>query len=335
MGRSKRAFLSLGIVAAVGCSSTPPPQDPVLTADPPVGGAEGLSSGTANTEVQRAIQYVKNGSYAEAKEHAEKALAEKPDHPEATFLMGVAVEHLGDKKAAEDWYKKTLKIDPGMVDASLNLGALYLDPPPRPDDAIAVLKAAAEKAPAAFDIQSNLAYAYSLKNDFANASKAYDAALAVKEDVDTRYAYGALLIDAKELPRAAEQLKKALDGTKDAALAAKLGHLLGEAQAWSDCVRAFDLALSAKKEPDLLVRRGACKHGTKEEESARADYEEAIKLDPKFATAYYYLGMSYSEEKKNRANALLTLDKAAKVGANTEIGKRAKAEYDKLARQKP
>ena len=335
MGRSKRAFLSLAIVAAVGCSSTPPPEDPVLTADPPVGGAEGLASGTVNTEVQRAIQYIQNGSYKEAKEHVEKALAEKPDHPEASFLMGVAVEHLGDKKGAEDWYKKALKADPSMIDAALNLGALYLDEPPRPDDAIAVLKAAAEKAPDAFDVQANLAYAYGLKNDFANASKAYDAALAKKDDADTRYAYGALLVDAKEMPRAAEQLKKALAGTKDPAQAAKIGHLLGEASAWSDCVRAFDVAIAAKKDADLLVRRGLCKHGTKDEEAARADYEEAIKLNPKYATAYYYLGLSYSEEKKNRANALLTLDKAAKIGGESDIGKRAKDKYNELAKQKP
>ncbi len=335
MGRSKRAFVTLSIVAAVGCSSTPPPQDPVLTADPPVGGAEGLASGTVNTEVQRAIQYIKNSSFDEAKAHAEKALAEKPDHPEANFLMGVAVEHLGDKKAAEEWYKKAIKLDPSLVDASLNLGALYLDPPPRPDEAIAVLKAAAEKAPDAFDVQTNLAYAYALKNDYANASKAYDAALAKKEDVDTRFAYGALLLDAKEIPRATEQLRKALEGTKDPVLAAKLGHLFGEAAAWADCVRAFDMAITAKKDADTLVRRGLCKHGAKDETGAREDYDAATKVDPKYATAYYYLGLNYSEEKKGRVNALAALDKAAKLGAGTEIGKRAKDKYTELAKQKP
>ncbi len=335
MGRSKRTFVALSVVLAVGCSSTPPPQDPVLTADPPVGGAEGLASGTVSTEVQRAIAYIKNSSFDEAKAHIEKALAEKPDHPEANFLMAVAVEHLGDKKAAEDWYKKALSFDPGMTDASLNLGAMYLDPPARPDEAIAVLKAAAEKAPDAFDVQTNLAYAYALKNDYANASKAYEAALAKKEDVDTRFAYGALLVDAKEMPRAAEQLRKALDGTKDPGTAAKLGHLFGEAGAWADCVRAFDMVIAAKKDADTLVRRGLCKHGAKDEAGAREDFDAATKVDPKYATAYYYLGLNYADEKKSRVNALAALDKAVKLAPGTDIGQRAKKKYDELAKQKP
>jgi Tfp pilus assembly protein PilF len=325
----------LSIVAAVGCSSTPPPQDPVLTADPPVGGAEGMSSGTVNTEVQRAMAYIKNSKFDEAKTHAEAALAEKPDHPEANYLMGVAVEHLGDKKSAETYYKKAIALDPTLVDAALNLGAMYLDDPARPDDAIAVLKPAAEKAPDAFDLHSNLAYAYGLKNDYANASKEYDAALSKKEDVDTRFSYGALLVDANEMPKAAEQLRKALDGTKDPVLAGKIGHLLGKAGAWSDCVRAFDVVVAAKKDADWLVRRGLCKHGAKDEQGARDDYEAATKIDPKYATAYYYLGLSYADEKKFRVNALAAFEKAGKLGEGTDVGKKAKDKYKELAKQKP
>src|SRR5437868_61219 len=108
MGRSKGTFVAIGLVAVVGCSSPPPPQEPVLIADPPVGGTEGLASGAANTELQRAIQYIKNEKYADAKAHLEKALAEKPDLAEGNYYMGLAVEMLGDKKAAEEYYKKAI-----------------------------------------------------------------------------------------------------------------------------------------------------------------------------------------------------------------------------------
>lgn len=335
MGRSKRAFLSLVIAAAWGCSSTPQAQDPVLTADPPVGGAEGLASGTANTEMQRAMEYITNQKYEDAKTHLEAALAEKPDHPRANYLMAVTVQALGDKAAAETFFKKSLALDPLQIDCATDLGALYLEEPSRPDDAIAVLKPAAEKAPDSFEVHTNLAYAYSLKKDYANASKAYDLAFAKKEDADLRFYYATMLADANEPAKATEQLHKALAATKDPALAAKIGHWSGKVGDWSGCASAFDVVIAAKPEADFYVRRGLCKHGAKDEPGARSDYEAATKADPKYATAYYYLGLSYADEKKSRTSAVAALEQAAKLGGTTDIAKKAKDKLKELAKQKP
>lgn len=335
MGRSKRAFLSLAFAAAWGCSSTPPAQDPVLTADPPVGGAEGLASGTANTEVQRAMEYISNQKYDDAKTHLEVALAEKPDHPRANYLMGLATQALGDKASAEKYYKKSLSIDPLQADCAADLGGMYLEDPARPDDAIAVLKPAAEKSTDNFSLLTNLAYAYSLKKDYAAASKAYDLAFAKQDDAELRLYYATMLIEANEPARAGEQLKKALDGTKDPALAMKIGHWAGKAGDWSDCTRAFDLVIAAKPDADFYVRRGLCKHGAKDDEGERADYQAAIKVDPKFASAHYYLGMSYADEKKMRTSAIASLEQAAKLGGTTDIAKKAKDKLKELAKQKP
>lgn len=335
MGRSKRAFLSLVVAAVCGCSSTPEAKDPVLTADPPVGGAEGLASGTANTEIQRAMEYITNQKFEDAKTHLEAALAEKPDHPRANYLMGVTVENLGDKKAAETYYKKSLAIDPTQADVATDLGALYLEDPARPDEAIAVLQPAAEKSPDAFNLHTNLAYAYALKKDYANASKAYDQAFAKKEDAEMRFVYGAMLVDANEPARAAEQFQKSLAATKDPALAAKIGHMSGKVGDWAGCAKAFDMVIAAKPEADWYVRRGLCKHGAKDGPGERADYEAAIKVDPNYATAYYYLGMSYADEKKSRVSAVAALEKASKLGANTDIAKKAKDKLKELAKQKP
>jgi len=336
MGRSKRAFVAFGIAAFVGCSSTPPPDDPVLTADPPVGGAEGMSAGAANGSLQRAIAYIKIAKYDEAKTHLDAALAEKPDHAEANYYMGVTTEMLGDKKAAETFYKKALEHDPSLIEAATNLAALYLDDPARPDDAIAVLTKALAKMPDDASLNQNLAYAYGLKKDYANAGKAYDAALAKAENPQIRFAYGALLFDAGEMAKAAEQLKKALDGTRDdAPLFVTLGRMLGKAGAYADCVRAFDAALKIKTDPEWLVRRGTCKHELHDEPGARGDYEAATKADPKYAAAHYYLGMSYTLEKKSRVLAIAALQQAAKLGEGTDIGKNAKEKLKELSKQKP
>jgi tetratricopeptide (TPR) repeat protein len=342
MGRSKRAFVttfSVALIAAgaLGCSSNPKPQDPpVLTADPPVGGAEGMSSGAVNTELQRAIQYIKNEKYDEAKSHLEAALAEKPDHAEANYYMGLTTEMLGDKKTAEGYYKKAISLDPALIEAFQNLAAMYLDEPARPDDAIPLLQKALEKAPDDSALLQNLGYAYGLKKDYPNASKAYEAALKKEDKPSVHFAYGALLFEANDLQKAAGELAKALDGVKkDAATSATIARMLGKAGAYADCVRALDQAIAIKSDPELLVRRGTCKHETKDEEGARADFEAATKADPKFATAYYYLGMSYSLEKKNRALAITNLEKASKLGEGTQIGKDAKEKMKELIKQKP
>jgi tetratricopeptide (TPR) repeat protein len=336
MSRSKKTLIAFGMLSILaGCTPTPPPKDPVLTADPPVGGAEGLAAGTATTELDRAVAYIKNSKFDEAKKHLEAALAEKPDHAEANFYMGVTSEMLGDAKAAEGFYKKALAADPGLVDASANLAALYLLDPPRPDDAIPLLTKALEKAPDDANLNQNLAIAYGFKKDYANAAKAYDKVLAKGENAQVRYQYGALMFEANDMAKAADQLKKATLGIKEGPELVKIARMLGRAGAFPDCVKAFDAAIKTKNDPDWLVRRGMCKHEANDEAGARADYEAATKQDPSFVAGYYYLGMSYSLEKKSRANAIAMLEKAAKLGEGTELGKKAKDKLNEVKKQKP
>ncbi|MBK8253396.1 MAG: tetratricopeptide repeat protein [Polyangiaceae bacterium] len=338
MGCSIKTLIALGIVSlSAACSSTPPPEDPVLIADPPAGGATGLSASAANTELQRAIAYIKNEKFDEAKKHLELALSEKSDHAEANYYMGVTNEMLGDKKAAETFYAKAIELDATLIDAATNLAALYLDEPSRPDQAIAVVKKALEKAPDDPGLNQNLGFAYGLKKDYANAAKAYDAAVAKGDSADLRFAYGALLFEANDMAKAAEQLKKALDGAKEnVPMVVTIGRMLGKAGAYADCVRAFDIALKSKTEPEWLVRRGTCKHELSDEPGARQDFEAATKADPKFAAAFYYLGMSYSLDlKKYKLNAVNALEQAAKLGEGTEIGKNAKDKLKEIKKQKP
>jgi tetratricopeptide (TPR) repeat protein len=242
---------------------------------------------------------------------------------------------LGDKKNAEGFYKKALAADPSMVEAATNLAAMYLEDPARPDEAIAVLSKAVEKVPDDVSLNQNLGYAYGIKRDYANAGKAYERALSKGENKDIRFAYGVLLFEADDMAKAAEQLKKAAEQTTDAPTLVTIGRMLGKAGAYAECVKAFDAAIKTKQDPEWLVRRGTCKHELNDEPGARGDYEAAIKADPKFAAAHYYLGMSLSLEKKSRAPAMAALEKAAKLGEGTDIGKKAKEKLKELAKQKP
>jgi Tfp pilus assembly protein PilF len=181
-----------------------------LDADPPLSDdGAGAQKGAAGTDLQRGRTYLEEGKFAEAKDHLEKARAKDPRSAEAAFYLALAQEKLGDKAGAEQSYMDALKLDPKLAEAAGNLTALYLEEPARPDEAIKILKDMLAKVPKDTALMTNLAYAYALKKDVANASKQYDAIIAGGgAGVDVRLAYGQLLLDAKQKEKAAEQFKK-------------------------------------------------------------------------------------------------------------------------------
>jgi tetratricopeptide (TPR) repeat protein len=325
---------ALALVSLSACGPAEPPHEPPLVADPPVAGSGPVADdGAVQTEMARGMAYSQAGKWAEAKEHYEKAIAIKPS-AEAYANLAIAAEKTGDKAGAEKAYKQALTLDPGLSGAALNLAAFYLDDPARPDEAIAVLKTAIAKSPDP-KLYQNLGYALGVKGDLDGAGKAYEAALAKGEDARIRFDYGALLLQNKQAERAAEHLKKALDGTKDdAGMLGELGSMLGRVKAFPECVRAFDRALKIKgNEAAWFIARGLCKHQLDDEAGAQADYESAIGVDDKIAAAHYYLALSHLGQ-KNRLKATTELEKAIKLGAGKPIGKLAKDKFDELTRKK-
>src|SRR5262249_17871458 len=156
----------VALFALAACAGGPEQvKDPPLTADPPAGSSS-PDEGAATTELQRGEEFIKHEKFDEAKTHIEAALKSHPS-ARAHFDMGVVREKTKDLKGAEESYKEAIKLDPKLSDASLNLAALYLDGK-RPDEAIAVLKAASAKAPDDERLHQNLAYAYGLKGDVEN-----------------------------------------------------------------------------------------------------------------------------------------------------------------------
>lgn len=316
----------LAVGVAVGCGAPPPPKQPELDADPPLGSSNTPGAGVVATEVQRAAAFIKAEKWADAREHLDKALAQQPKSADANYYMGLVKEKTGDRDGAIESYKKALAADGALAEAANNLAAMYLDNPPKPDEAIPLLQKALEKTPDDPALRRNLAYAYGLKGDVPAASKEYETVLAKNDDPAIRLDYATLLFEKKDLDHAAAELKKTLDKIgDDAAVLSTIGLMLGYAKAYGDCVRAFDRALKLQPvKGEWLVRRGTCRHGLKDEPGARADFEAATKADPKSAAAHYYLGESLLQDKK-RNSAFDELDKAVDLAGDSEIGKAAKA----------
>jgi tetratricopeptide (TPR) repeat protein len=325
------------ILSACG-GSAPAPQEPAPpTATQTPASAGGASPGDTSPsaasdkggpEVDRAIIAIKANDFRSAKAACEQALNKNPKNGMASYYMGVAVENLGDKAGAEQHYRNAMTNAPDVAEAAINLGALYLDGK-RWDDAIDVTQKGLAKRPDDPALHANMAFALRSKGDKTGASAEYERAIKIVGDnADLRFAYGTLLLEMGNKPKAATELKGALAAAgSNRALLASIGRSLGSAGAFAECISALDKAIAAGDDVELRVRRGLCRHSIKDESGAKSDFEAAIKLDPKFGPAHYYLGESLLAS-GNAAQAAKEFDAAAAAAPQSEIGKKAKEQAD-------
>jgi Tfp pilus assembly protein PilF len=94
-------------------------------------------------------------------------------------------------------------------------------------------------------------------------------------------------------------------------------------------VSTLDRAIQKRGTPDSHTRRGVCRHELKDEAGAKSDYEEALKIEPKYAPAHYYLGMHYKTAGKTK-EAQASLEKAVELSGGKGVGEAAKKELDAL-----
>jgi Flp pilus assembly protein TadD len=337
----------LGLIVTACGGSAPPAQEPAasssstpVTALPPSmgGGAQGGAAASGGEsappsdkggpEVDRAINSIKAGDFRSAKAACEQALHKNPKNGTASYYLGVALENLGDKAAAEQAYKDAMANAPDVAEAAINLGALYLDGK-KWDDAIAVTQKGLVKRSDDPALHANMAFALRGKGDKTGAAAEYERAVKVVGDnAELRYAYGTLLLEMGNKAKAASELKAALSvAGANRALIASIGRSLGSAGAFAECVSALDKAIAAGDDVELRVRRGLCRHSLKDEPGAKSDFEAALKLDPKFGPAHYYLAESLLATGDN-AQAAKEFDLAASAAPQSELGKKAKQQAE-------
>jgi Flp pilus assembly protein TadD len=338
MASSARNAVTLAFVAlAIGCSPSKPEVDnpPPFDSDSASASASNSPPSTKpNPDLDQGKALIEKGKFADAVAPLEKAVAADPKNANAAYYLGLAYDQTGKKADAEAKYKAALALNPQLVEASQNLAAIYLEDPPRPDDAIPLLHAALKVDPTDPHTLENLGFAYGLKKDVERATTAYEAALKREDTSAVRFAYGSMLLENGKPKEATIQLGKAGDGTDDVPTLATIATMMGRAEAFDQCTKFFDKVIAKKPDSaDFLVRRGSCKHGkgngSGDEKGASDDFRAAIKIDPKFAVAHYYLGLSLIEQ-KNKTEAKAELQKAYDLDKDSKIGKLAKKKLDDL-----
>jgi lipoprotein NlpI len=127
------------------------------------------------------------------------------------------------------------------------------------------------------------------------------------------------------MDKAVVQMRKLLPlHAKDVQVTAQLAHRFAKAKAYADCKAAFTSAIELdKQQPAFYLHRGLCRHSLAEaEDTVRNDYNKALEIDAKFQPAWYYLGMSWLDSKKQQ-KALDAFDQCLRLGRETPVGKKA------------
>jgi tetratricopeptide (TPR) repeat protein len=309
--------------------ANPPPLDDPAPAQPQSGGDQVVAP--SNELVKQGMDAIQKQDFETAKSLLAQAAQKDPKDPQAAFYLGVAHDGLGDRAGAIVHYKKALELDPKLTEASVNLsGALY-----EQKDGAGALAAAdhgLKANPKSPELLVNRALALEALGKKEEALAAYaNAVKARPNDAELRITHAEMLADAGRRDEAIAELR-AVQGVEDPVLLAALSVRFGRLQAFADCVATLDKALKLSDTADLHTRRGVCRHDVGDDAGAQNDYEAALKLDPNFAPAHYYLGRHL--EKKDRKRALESLEKAQKLDPNGPIGKQARAAADDLKKRK-
>jgi tetratricopeptide (TPR) repeat protein len=331
-----RWLLLAGVAVALsGCPAEQMGPGPMLVADPPPT-EDGRPPGAGLTDLDRGVAYVKKEAWAEAIPHFEQAISAQPGNAEAHYYLALARRMTGDKEKAENGFERAIEVDDKLVDARIHLADLYLlQEPPRPEDAIKVLAPAVKLDPKAADTHELLGRAFAMVKNADKAVEHYEASLRLDDRPQVRFEYSEVLFLLGRKDKSVAQMRKALPGLgKDVERIVVVAHRFGKAQAFADCVKAFDAAIKLDgKEPGYYLHRGLCKHSLKDDEGERADYIKALQIKPTFQPAHYYLGMSWLSAKK-RQKAADAFGKAVKLGPKTRVGKKARAQLDGMIKKR-
>jgi tetratricopeptide (TPR) repeat protein len=285
----------------------------------------------SNELVKQGMDAIQKQDFAGAKQVLTDAVAKDPKDPQAAFYLGVALDGLGDQAGAMAAYKKALGLDPKLVEAAVNLSGAQYDQKDAAG-ALATAEQGLKANPKSPELLTNRALSLEALGKKDEAMSAYAAAVKAKpDDAQLRITYAEYLASAGKRDEALSELRAA-QAVDDPTLLAALGVRFGRLKAYPDCIAVLDKAIKLKDSADLHTRRGVCRHDFGDDAGAQADYDAALKLDEKFAPAYYYLGRHL--EKKDKKRALEALDKALKLDPTGPIGKQAKQAADDLKKKK-
>ncbi len=314
---------SLVSLLAVGCGgSTPPAEEPSDDGTAVLAEPEEEEVAPTSAEVKRASDLIKQQKFDEAAEILAKETQASPEDPQAAFFYGVALEGTGKHDQAEAQYRRAIKLDPKLIEASQNLSAVLLTAE-KNDEALKVTEAALQYAPKDTALLANRAIALDMLGR-PEAVGAYEQLLEIKpDDQANRFNYAVALYLNKRFDEAKSQLSKIR--TTDIGLLSDIEKLYVEMKDFPGCIRTWDTALAADKTAEGLTHRARCKLMAGDKASAENDLKDALAAEPKSPIAHFYYGKLLQKDGKT-AEAKTHFQAALEADPTGPFGQAAKAE---------
>jgi tetratricopeptide (TPR) repeat protein len=279
-----------GVVGIVGCSSSSSSHAP-KGIDRYVKAVQAYQSGDKDRAVQNLIAatrtnpdlimarlmlgdlYRESGDYNGAVSQYEVLVKLDPYTWSNFYKLGVSYQFLERLREAADSYNRALKLNPDDPNSNMNLGLVYLYLG-NADDAVKYTERATLLDPKSAAGYSNLGVALDARGEFARAEAAYRHSLDLDPDnATTLLNLGTNLIAQNKGAEAVDIMERVL--------------------------KAADTPLHRKRYGDALAKAGRY-------DDAVHQYEEALKLNPKYYPAMNEIGWAKIAEYKNN----LELDEA-------------------------
>ncbi len=288
---------------------------------------------SAEAELQKTIQldpnfssaydllvrtYLATNKLPQAVSQLEALLSKNPNNTPALMTLGLVYEQMKDYPKERDAYEKLLSINPNFVPALNNLAYLYSE---RLDD----LNKAYDLARKAHDLQPQDASASDTFGWIVYKRGDYQQALPILQEsaekagdnpeIQFHLGMTAYMMGQTDLAKVA--LKKAANATKDfpGKDESKRRLALLEGGAGAE-LSVSELEAMAKKQPNDVIsqmRVGESYQKAGAPDKAATAFEQAVKLNPKLASAVIKLAELYAGPLQNKEKALAYAKKAREL----------------------
>lgn len=256
--------------------------------------------------------------YDKALDAYQTAIQLDPKEPEYLVDYGLTLIRMKRYKEADEYFDKALLVNPNCALAYYGKGYL-LQVRDRNLDAIPLLKKAQALDPKEHLAPLVLSYVYTELGDYAEAKKQIDSAMKLFPDNPVHFNSRAEIYQEQgDLELALKDIQKAIElRPKKPLYRQNLGSILQDLGRFREALAAYDKAVEVGEEKDSnsFAWRAHFKESIKQYESALADCDKAIALDPKNGFAWS-VRSDVQEELDNLPGALADINKAIELDPN-------------------
>ena len=267
--------------------------------------------------------YVSTNKLPQALAQLEAQLTKNPNDVPALTTLALLYERTNDFAKARDTYERLLAIEPSSTSALNNLAYLYVDRLNDLDKAYDLARKARDLQGSDPAIADTFGWILSRRGDYQQALPILqDSAAKIPDSPEVQFHLGmtAYMMGQTDLARVA--LQKAASATKDfpgKEESKRRLALLKNGTAASPELSVSQLEAMAKEQPNDVItqtRLGEAYEKQGAANKAAAAFEQALKLNPRLASAATKLAQLYAGPLQNKEKALAYAKKARELTPN-------------------